>query len=61
MRGHVSHIGEMKMLKKFWSENMNRRIRGRCEDNIKINLNVYYGGMEAEFIWSSTETSGGLL
>ena len=61
MRGHVSHIGEMKMLKKFWSENINRRIRGRCEDNIKINLNVYYEGMEAEFIWSYTETSGRLL
>jgi hypothetical protein len=39
----VTYIREMKMLTKFWLENLNLRIRRRCEDNIKINLIIYDG------------------
>jgi hypothetical protein len=33
----------MKMRTKFWLENLNLRITGRSEDNIKINLIIYDG------------------
>jgi len=57
--GHVTRIGEIRMLTKFWSEGLKRR--DHYEDLLEWILGKQGRKVWTGCIWLRTGTSGGLL